>query len=70
MELNKVITFEKVCYLTNITVSSKSTYLSCPTCKKKVTDEYNGTCPSDKCGKAYLKGKYRYLLNVSIADET
>lgn len=24
---------------------------------------------SEKCGKAYEKGKYRYLLNVSLTDE-
>lgn len=24
---------------------------------------------SDKCGKAYQRGKYRYLLNVSLSDE-
>lgn len=60
---------EKVCYLTQISLTSKNYYLSCPYCKRKVFDEENSSCPAEKCQKSYSRAKYRYLLNVSLSDE-
>ena len=46
---------EKLCYVTQISLTGKNSYLSCPLCKRKVTEEENGTCSSEKCGKPYQK---------------
>ena len=41
-------------------------YLSCPKCKKKVTDENESHCIH--CDEFYSKAKYRYILNVNLID--
>lgn len=69
MDNFNTLTIEKLCYLSQVATGSKSYYLSCPFCKKKVVEEENGQCLSDKCGKAYQKGKFRYLLNICLTDE-
>lgn len=45
---------------------NKGTYLSCPTCKKKVHEEFDHACES--CHEKYERAKYRYILNVNLVD--
>lgn len=59
---------EVICYFSSIRYNTKNCYLSCPHCKKKVEEEGDSTCL--KCNTYYKEGRYRYLLNVNLADYT
>jgi hypothetical protein len=47
--------------------NSRNVYLSCPLCKKKITDENATSC--EHCKKDIDKGMYRYILNVNLIDD-
>ena len=46
--------------------NAKVMYLSCPHCKKKVSEEEGSNCL--QCGNKYHKAKYRYILNINFVD--
>jgi hypothetical protein len=59
---------EAVCFITAVKTSSKNYYISCPKCKKKVTEVENANCVS--CDHFYEHAKYRYIMNMNVADYT
>ena len=67
MDDDKNVWTDAVCYLITIKQSAKNFYVSCPSCKKKVVDEQSATCIS--CNTFYDRAKYRYILNLNVADQ-
>lgn len=67
MPIGENLWTELVCYLKGIRYGqSKTTYLSCPHCRKKVTEEDESDCIF--CKKRYTRGQHRYILSVNLYD--
>jgi replication factor A1 len=45
-------------------------YPGCPTCRKKVTPDTDGTWRCDKCNTSLEKPEYRYMLSLKLVDHT
>lgn len=69
LKIGDSIWSEVICYLKAVRIggSSKNFYLSCPHCKKKITEETATDCLN--CKKDFERPKYRYLLSVNLADD-
>ncbi|KAH3688181.1 hypothetical protein WICPIJ_000823 [Wickerhamomyces pijperi] len=56
----------------NYVRSENFAYAACSTegCSKKVTDQGDGTWRCEKCDINHAQPKYRYILSLSVVDET
>lgn len=59
-------------YLARIKNPERIFYLACPNdnCRKKVTEENDGTYQCHNCNKMYPNCKATYMINAKISDFT